>query len=59
MPNWTSDQRESVDELLDIGSLSKWEYSFLTSVGSQMDRGWDLTEDQLTKLEEIIEEKGR
>lgn len=49
--------RKQIDELLDMGNLSRWETSLLISVGSQLDRGWGLTEKQTSMLKELIEKK--
>jgi hypothetical protein len=47
--------RQAVEEMLDVGSLSKWEYSFLIAIADKLDRGQSLSEREFEKLDEIIE----
>lgn len=48
---------EMVEELMDLGNLTKWEASFLISVGNKLEWGEDLTETELEKLTEIYRER--
>lgn len=46
--------REAIDEMLDGGALTKWEYSFLISLADKLDRGIPLSERETEKLHELI-----
>lgn len=51
------DRARAVDMIEEIGiadiDLNDWENEFIESVGDQIDKGKDLTEAQLYKLEQI------
>lgn len=50
--------REKIDELLDLGNLTKWEANFLENLSDKVDRAErPLTEGELEKLEEIYRER--
>ena len=38
-------------------TLTPWELGFLSDISDKLDHGWNLTEGQATKLEEIYADK--
>lgn len=42
-----------VEELLDLGNLTKWEMGFVESLSEKLDKGLRLSEREQEKLEEI------
>lgn len=46
-----------VEELFDLGNLSRWEDSFLVSVSDKLDRDIPLSEREEEKVREIYREK--
>ena len=50
---------DMIEELFDLGSLTKRENSFLTSLYDRLSRGSKLSEAQVEKLEQIYKERGR
>lgn len=51
------DPKALVDELLNLGNLTRWEESFLVSLSDKVDRNIPLSEYEEDKLEEIFKER--
>lgn len=49
--------REQIEELMDVGNLTRWETSFLIDMAARIDGGRPLSEGQMEKLQQIIEAK--
>ena len=49
--------RGYIEELADLGSLTKWEEAFISTLTARIDTDTPLTEDQIRKLEQIYNER--
>lgn len=48
---------DMIEELANLGNLTRWEASFIVDIGNKLEWGRDLTETELKKLEEIYHER--